>query len=293
MNFQGLCIINAFSPSPSIPHFYERMKEELGQLSISLELKTSDEVMALINHDGSLETRLPKYDFVLYLDKDLYLSTMLERAGYRLFNRAGAIALCDDKMLTHITLSGHGIKMPKTVSAPLNYTGISTASFLDNLEREIDYPMVAKSNFGSLGKQVHLLKNREELEGFEKRMVLSPRLYQEFIKESFGFDYRIIVLGGQVVAAMKRLNRTGDFRSNIAMGGKGEKVTLTKEQKETAVKAAGILGLDYAGIDLLMGKDGETILCEVNSNAFLSEIERVSEVNVARAYALHIATSLA
>ncbi len=269
------------------------MKEEFSAFSTELDLVRTDRILFYLNSCGNLVSNLGNADFVLFLDKDLYLSTGLERLGYKVFNSARAISLCDDKMLTHLALSNAGIRMPKTISAPLNYTGESTKAFLDNLERELGFPMVAKSNFGSLGREVHLIKNRQELDSFEQRLLYYPRLYQEFVSTSFGFDYRVIVTGGKVVAAMKRKNESGDFRSNIAQGGRGTKIILSEEQEKAALKAASILGLDYCGIDLLEGANGDVVLCEVNSNAFLTGIESVTGINVAGAYARHIMEKLA
>lgn len=292
MSIKGLAILNAYVVSSGPIHFYERMAEEFNKLSLTLDLAKSDEVMAVLTSEGNLENRLGHYDFILYLDKDLYLSIMLEKAGYRLFDTARSIELCDDKMLTHIALSGYGIKMPKTISGPLNYTGARTDEFLDRVEKELTYPFVMKSNYGSLGKEVRLINNRAELAENEKRLLFSPRLYQEFIASSFGVDNRLILIGGKVVACMKRRNLTGDFRSNLAQGGIGEKVELPISYIETAQKAAVILGLDYCGVDLLDGQDGEPVLCEVNSNAFITGVEKVTGINVAGAYAKHIIKSL-
>ena len=104
-------------------------------------------------------------------------------------------------------------------------------------------------------------------------------------------DVRVIVIGGHTVAAMERRN-DGDFRSNVAQGGSGEKIDLLEEFRIVAESCAEILGLDYCGVDLLYGKDGEPIVCEVNSNAFFSGIEKATGVNVAKAYAEHIINNL-
>lgn len=289
---KALCILNAYALTKGPSHFYERMKEELAPLDYDLEKKTNAEILPTILPDSSLEKGLGDYSFILYLDKDLYLSNALRALGYRLFNSAHSIRLCDDKMLTHLALSGHGIKMPQTISAPLNYSGNLDRSFLAKVEDELSFPLVAKDNFGSLGKNVYLIKNREELLSFEVDHAHSPRLYQKFIASSFGVDYRVIVIGSKAVAWMKRVNKTGDFRSNIAQHGTGENVLLPESYKMVAEKAATILKLDYCGIDLLNGEDKEPILCEVNSNAFLSGIESVTGINVASLYAKHIAELL-
>ena len=90
---------------------------------------------------------------------------------------------------------------------------------------------------------------------------------------------------------MKRVNED-DFRSNVARGGKGEKVEIPKTFIDMAEKAAKLLELDYCGVDLLIGEQGEPVLCEVNSNAFIKGIEEVTGYNVAKDYSAHIAKTL-
>lgn len=289
---KALCLLNAFVQTEGPIHFYHRMKDELALLGFDLEYKTNADINIYIGSDGKLQSHLEDYSFVLYLDKDLYVSYLLEDLGYILFNNAKAIRLCDDKMLTHMALSNQGIKMPKTISAPLNYSGLISLPFISALEKELNYPFVAKDNFGSLGKNVFLIKNHDELLSFEKTHYQSPRLYQEFISSSFGFDYRLIVIGNKFVAGMKRVNSEGDFRSNIACHGKGEKAEIPLSYIEVAEKASKILNLDYCGIDILKGKNGEPILCEVNSNAFLKGIEEVTGENIAQKYASLIANKI-
>ena len=171
--------------------------------------------------------------------------------------------------------------MPKTISAPLNYAGIDDETFIKQVAKELSFPIVAKDNFGSLGKEVYLIENYGDLAAFEKEHKFSAHLYQEFIESSKGHDFRIIVINGKVVASMKRSNDNGDFRSNVAQGGHGEPVELPASFIKTAEKAAKVLNLDYCGVDLLDDKDGNPILCEVNSNAFLQEIERITGKNIA------------
>ena len=289
----GLAILNAYIQTPASLHFYKRMKEELSSLGVSLECKNNSEILSYICSSGDLFAKeIKKYDFVLYLDKDLYISEMIEKAGVKLFDNAEAIRLCDDKMLTYITLSNNGIKMPKTISAPLNYAGIDDEAFIKEVAKELSFPIVAKDNFGSLGKEVYLIKNYDELVAFEKDHKFSAHLYQELIEPSKGHDFRIIVIDGKVVASMKRCNDNGDFRSNVAQGGHGELIDLPESFKEAAEKAAKILNLDYCGVDLLDDEEVNPVLCEVNSNAFLQEIERITGKNIAGVYAKHIVDTL-
>ncbi len=290
---KALCIVNGFAKSEASLHYYSRMEEELKKLGFELELKTNQELLTFINDSGEIVNRIKDiYEFCLYLDKDGYISKMLEMSGMRLFNSSEAIYLCDDKMLTHIFLANKGIKMPKTYSAPLNYSLSNDSTFLEYIEKELPFPLIAKRNYGSLGKGVFLLKNHDELLDFESKYKSEPHIYQEFIESSFGFDYRIILVGGKYVAGMKRYNDNGDFRSNIAQGGKSKIEKIGDTYINLAEKTAKELKLDYCGIDLLQGKNGEPVLCEVNSNAFLDGIERTTGINVAKEYALHIIKSL-
>lgn len=284
---RGLCIVNAYLVLPGAQHFYERMKEELARLDVALDLQTNATIYSSIDREGKLSGPALPYDFILYLDKDLYASFGLEDLGYRLFNQAKPIELCDDKMRTHLALANQGIAMPLTISGPLNYSSKDSPEFVRNLEKKLVYPIVAKENFGSLGERVFLLKGHSDLLAFENEHRSVPRLYQEFIASSQGKDYRVIVIGGKVAAAMKRVNLT-DFRSNIALGGHGEKTDLPQNFANIAEKTADILDLDYCGVDLLIGENKEPILCEVNSNAFIGGIEPVSGINVAAIYARHI-----
>lgn len=288
---KGLCIVNGYSSLQGPRHFYERMKEELERKNIGLSLLKATTFLSEIDGNGTIEILPGMFSFVLFLDKDAYLAAALEGQGYRLFNRAEAIRLSDDKMLTSLALAGHGIRMPKTIGAPLNYVGGHDQAFLRLVEKELSYPLVAKCSYGSLGREVKLVKDYSELESFEDENALKSHLYQEYIPSSKGIDYRLIVVGGHFVAGMRRKNEK-DFRSNLACGGVGEKVEIPQGYIYMAEKAAKLLGLDYAGVDLLVGPDGEPLLSEVNSNAFLDGIEKTTGANVAASYADYIVRTL-
>jgi ribosomal protein S6--L-glutamate ligase len=105
-------------------------------------------------------------------------------------------------------------------------------------------------------------------------------ILQEYIAESKGRDYRAIVVGGRVVAAMRRQAKAGEFRSNLHRGGLGVRVHMDKRYTQAAIAAARVMGLEVAGVDMLEGKDGPKIL-EINSSPGLEGIERTSGVDVA------------
>ncbi|MCF0118051.1 MAG: RimK family alpha-L-glutamate ligase, partial [Bacilli bacterium] len=141
----------------------------------------------------------------------------------------------------------------------------------------------------SLGEQVYLCHDKEELLEAERKIQDRPHIYQEYIESSYGKDMRVVVIGGQVVAWMQRVAQDeGEFRSNIETGGIGLQPELEPIFAQTAIKVESLLGLDYCGLDLLYGKNGEPILCEVNANAYLEPIEKYSHKDVGGAYARHI-----
>lgn len=287
---QAVILVNPYIATEA-EHFQpRRIRDELEGLGVRTDI-LPNVFSAHVGREALRAELAKKYDFCVYLDKDKYAPRLLEAAGMRLFNRAEAIETCDDKMLTHIALAGKAM-MPRTLPAPLCYKpDIAPAERAEEIIAALGLPVVVKECFGSFGKQVYLAEDAPALEKWIKELKGKPHLYQEFIAESAGQDLRAIVVGGKPIAAMKRTS-AGDFRSNLAGGGRGEKVTPDAKTAELCARVAGILGLDYCGIDLLYGRDG-WLVCEVNSNAFFGGIEGVTGVNVARAYAEHMVSETA
>ena len=279
---QAVIFVNPYIDTEAERFQPRRIKEELETLGVRTDI-LPNLFTAQIGRGGEETELLKKYDFGVYLDKDKYAARLLENAGMRLFNRAEAIEICDDKLLTHIALAGK-VEMPKTLPAPLCYK--SSRPPLESAEeiiKRLGLPVVVKECFGSFGRQVYLAKDVPALEALMQKLKEKPHLYQEFIAESAGRDLRVIVVGNMPIAAMKRTSQN-DFRSNLAGGGKGETVSLDTQTAALCTRVSELLGLDYCGIDLLFGRNG-LLVCEVNSNAFFGGIEGVTGVNVARAYA--------
>ncbi|MBQ7924312.1 MAG: RimK family alpha-L-glutamate ligase [Clostridia bacterium] len=286
---RALVLINAYLQSESQFSQAERMKEELEKLGVRTDILRNDGFYAVVS-DGKIKTELvEKYDFCVYFDKDKYVSEALEKAGLKLFNNHEAIRVCDDKMQTYIALCGKNIPMPKTVSGLLCYHENATIrkQTVDKVESLVGYPVIVKECFGSQGKGVYMAKDRTELVALMKKLKCRPHLFQETVKTSVGKDVRVIVVGGKAIAAMLRQSDT-DFRSNIELGGKGSAYSLPFQTQMLCEQIAEELALDYCGIDILFGVGGKPLVCEVNSNAFFAGIERVTGVNVAKAYASHI-----
>lgn len=277
-----LIVTNAYMCNRSQQSQALRIGEELTNLGAEVEIKKNFDLARI---EGG-KINCGKYDFCVFLDKDKVAARALEKVGLRLFNAAQAIEVCDDKMLTHIALSDSGISMPDCIYAPLCYNEKQQPDchFLAKVEQFLRLPLVAKSNYGSLGAGVELIENSEQLFTYESNNLLKPHFYQQFIDCGGGEDIRVIVVGGKYLCAMKRRNDS-DFRSNIELGGKGEAFNADKELIALCEKVARLLHLDYCGIDILTDKEGKRYVCEVNSNAFFAAAERVCAVNVANAYA--------
>jgi ribosomal protein S6--L-glutamate ligase len=154
-------------------------------------------------------------------------------------------------------------------------------------------PHVIKLNEGTQGAGVILAENaaasRSVVEAF--RGLYANFLVQEFIAEAKGSDLRCFVVGDQVVAAMRRQAGEGEFRSNLHRGGKASPVRLSEDETATALRAARVMGLGVAGVDLLRSKRGPLVL-EVNSSPGLEGIEAASGVDVAGAIIDHVAAGV-
>ena len=262
-----------------------RFKEEFSKLGISLDVLKNDGTLAEIK-DNNISLNIPKCDFVIYLDKDIYLARILERAGIRLFNKADFIKMCDDKMLTFIYCSNEGIKMPDTFAGPLVYTSIENPhlDFLDTVISKLGFPMVVKKVYGSLGDGVFLVNNKNELIELYKQYCHNPILFQRYIASSKGRSIRVIIIDGKPFGAFIRKN-SDDFRSNFGTTAGSEKIENPEKYLNFAAKIAEKLNIEYAGIDLLDDENDELVMCEINSNAFFEEFEKTTNLNVAKAFA--------
>jgi len=286
-------ITNGFLHTHKFTEINLWLVEAAKKAGVELIIKTNKEVLVQLGSKNStehIEVDTDRPDFILFWDKDVILAEYLELKGLPVFNSARSIAICDDKSLTHLYLQSSGIKMPKTILAPMTYSniGYTNRDFLEQVIEEISFPMVVKECFGSFGQQVYLAYNKKELEEKVKEIQPKPMLFQEFIETSSGKDIRLQVVGEQVVASMYRYSDTGDFRANITNGGKMKPYHPTKEQKNLAVRCCKILGLDFAGVDILFGEKDEPIVCEVNSNAHFKNIFDCTGVNVADYIMEHI-----
>lgn len=287
---KGLVIVNAFRLFQDYKHQYERLKSEFLKYNVELDLLTNKEILAYIESDGNVSAKKLDYDFIIYLDKDYYIAKMLEVAGYRVFNNAEAIRICDDKMLTHLSLINNDIRMPKTINFPLKFFKEDEyEGFIDNVIKELGFPFVVKNCFGSLGEQVHLIHCKEEIMEYEKHNHMKPHIFQEYISSSFGQDFRLVTIGGKFVSSMHRIAQNkNEFRSNIETGGIGTSEKPPQSFIDLAEKISYLLNLDYCGLDFMFDEDGSPVFNEINANAFFGPIESFNPINVGEAYAKYI-----
>lgn len=228
------------------------------------------------------------YDFCLFFDKDVYLSSFLQNCGIRMFNDTNVLIRTDNKIETYLFLKGKGVEMPATVPAPKKFFYVQDREYLDAVASFFGYPLVVKEAYGSLGKQVYLISDAESLYKTDEETGTKDKLYQSFYKYSQGESVRIICIGGKAIGGMK-LSSKGDFRSNAHLGGQGENFPLTDEYKKAAEKVADLLGADYVGIDFFADKP---VLIEVNGNAYYKQFEQVTGIDVTRLYVDYILESL-
>ena len=267
---KGWLIVNGFIGSDKFREIYGDLARAAAKLDILLEIKASDMFTAPIG-EKLLEDDIP--DFVLFWDKDVHLARRLESEGVRLFNSARAVEICDSKMLTAEILT-EKLSTPKTLLSPKTFEGIgyNSLKFVENAADILGLPMIIKEEYGSFGAQVYLARTLDEAKDITRSLGYKGFVMQEFIKESEGRDVRVNVIGDSVISAMERYNEK-DFRSNISNGGSMRRIELPKKFAEAAVRACEIIGLDFAGVDILFGKNGP-VVCEVNSNPhFKSSLE--------------------
>ena len=278
---KGYIIINGFLREEKFFSLYSALRQSADRAGIELELKTNIELMCDIASGKTVANEaLPP--FAIFWDKDVRLAKMLEAAGMKLFNSASAIELCDDKSLTHIALMNR-VPQPKTVLIPLTFprVGYTDCAFLEKIADYLGFPFVIKQCFGSFGTGVYLASDMDEAKAALMETAGGAAIAQQYIASSFARDIRAYVVGDKVAAAMLRHNESGDFRANVAQGGKADAYTLNEAQTALAVKTAQILGCTFAGVDLLFGENGEMTVCEVNSNAHFAGISAATGVNIA------------
>jgi ribosomal protein S6--L-glutamate ligase len=202
-------------------------------------------------------------------------------------NSSASISTSRDKLRSLQILSRHRIGIPKTTFVR------DKRDVLPAIERVGGAPVVIKLLEGTQGIGVLLAETVESAEAIIELLQSQKQsiLIQKFVAESKGRDIRAFVVGDQVVGAMRRVAQGQEFRSNVHRGGVTETVVLNDAYHETAVRAAQIMGLRVAGVDLLEGKDGPQVM-EVNSSPGLEGIEGSTQLDIAGSIIDYIAAQV-
>lgn len=198
-----------------------------------------------------------------------------------------ALVRSRDKLRSLQVLSRAGLGLPKTVFT--NYSRNTE----DVIKHVGGAPLIIKLLEGTQGLGVVLAETNnaaesvlEAFNGLQARVIV-----QEFIKEAGGADIRAFIVDGQVVGAMKRQGKEGEFRSNLHRGGSASVIELTDEEENAAIKAARVMGLAVAGVDMLQSARGPLIL-EVNSSPGLEGIEAATGKDIAKSIIRYIERSI-
>ncbi len=199
-----------------------------------------------------------------------------EMMGVYPLNESVAVTRSRDKLRSMQLLARKGIGLPVTGFA-------HNPDDIEDLIREVGgAPMVIKLLEGTQGIGVVLAETQQAAESvIEAFMGLKANiLVQEYIREAGGADIRCLVVGDKVVAAMKRQAKDGEFRSNLHRGGSASLIKISPEERSTAVRAAKVMGLNVAGVDILRSNHGSVVM-EVNSSPGLEGIEQATGKDVA------------
>jgi ribosomal protein S6--L-glutamate ligase len=212
----------------------------------------------------------------------LAVVNQFDMMGVPVLASAIPIARSRDKLRALQLLSRFGLDIPRT----------AMCRYRDEVAQVVEHvgglPCIIKLLQGTQGVGVMIASTMDEVQGMLDTFwdLGQEILLQEFVAESKGRDLRALVIGDRVVAAMRRQARTGEFRSNIHRGGKARAALLPREYAEAAVKAARVIGLEVAGVDMLESRNGPKIM-EVNSSPGFEALERATRKDIARLYVEH------
>ena len=276
------------------PRLYStrRLVEEANSLGCSVDVLDPMRLSVTVGNDGRR---------ILHEGWNVEVDAVLPRIGYSITRHGVAIARQFERMGTYVANSSDGIqnsrdKLHATQVLSANHIPVPTTAYVRDwrdVERAIrqvgGVPCVIKAIEGTQGSGVFLAHSEREANELAWQLLEkgSQVLVQEYIRESHGRDVRVLVVGGKVVAAMRRRAHGREFRSNFHLGGTVESIQLPPDYSRIACKAARLLGLDIAGVDLLESERGPLLL-EVNSSPGLEGIEKATGVNVAGHIMSHI-----
>lgn len=205
----------------------------------------------------------------------------LEVAGVPVVNRSASVLTAADKFATAVCLSRAGVAVPHAASITTIESAVEWATV-------VGYPLVAKAADGAEGNNVAYVSDAKQLPAAMRRLraglgqevtARTPLILQEALQASLGRDRRIFVVNGVAQAAMDRLARAGEWRSNLSQGARPLGATATAEEADLAERAATALGLDFTTVDVMTGDDGPVVI-EANSYGDVLDVVMMSGLDL-------------
>lgn len=242
---EGLLLYNRADYEPN-KAFADMLLGYAGRHGLALKLQFKEEA-------GEHDTNAGAPSFVINRTRDFGIARAFERAGSRVFNSSEVSRICNDKIETHALAARLGlpqVDMEVCDNLPDSLHG-----------QRLGYPVVVKNPSGHGGHEVFLAHNEEELLQYAGELPCSRVLLERLCGRP-GVDVRIYILGGEILAAVRR-SSASDFRANLSLGGKVEYHRLTQQEADMVGRVLAVLRLDYAGIDLIYGADGSPLFNEI------------------------------
>jgi gamma-F420-2:alpha-L-glutamate ligase len=266
----------------------KRLIKEFDDSDIKIRVIDPNEIDIFVNKDNKSSILvngeslpLPKFVFPRTgSGTTYYIKAVIrhfERMGVVIINGSDAIDNVKDKLYSHQILAESNLDIPKTLllKHPID---------VDFVQKHLGFPVIIKTISGSYGKGVFIAENKKQLQQLLTMAELTKPSYniiiQEFIKDSWGKDLRVLVVNNKVAGCMMRRAKDDDFRANITRGGEGFPYEVNEQIEWLAVESTKVLGLDISGVDLLFDGDGYKI-CEINSNPGFEGTETFTKKNIA------------
>ena len=250
--------------------------------NIILEFRSNEQIYSYIDNDSvKCHDSFGTFDYAFFFDKDVWLARNLEMMGVRVVNSSKAIDLCENKANMYQELARNKVNIPKTVIFPTlsEYTEKKAVHYIDEAINDLGLPIVVKEWVGDSGRNVYLAKSRKQLLEIVNKLQGKQILFQEFILEASGSDIRLFVIKNKVVASVRRQGLSGDFRSNLRLGGTLYKYIPSYADQALAVKASLAVGCDFSIVDILKSINGP-VVCEVNTTANVNNFIKMCEVDI-------------
>jgi gamma-F420-2:alpha-L-glutamate ligase len=266
----------------------KRLVEEFEKQDIDVRVIDPNEIDIFVNKENKQSILvngeslpLPKFVFPRTGSGTTYhikaVIRHFERMGVSVINSSEAIDNVKDKLYSHQILAQSNLDIPKTMllKHPID---------VDFVEKNLGFPVIVKTISGSYGRGVFLAETKKQLKQLLTMAELTKKSYniviQEFVKDTWGKDLRVLVVNNKVVGCMMRQSQDEDFRANITRGGSGFPYEVNEQIEWLSSESSKALNLDIAGVDLLFDGDGYKI-CEVNSNPGFEGMETFTKKNIA------------